>query len=152
MSERVRKTTVRLAIAPYASPARAAATGGSAVDATAAMAVPLVVSPDGHVIEAGAMLHRDGTVEAVGHGAGADRPDHRFARRADGASATCVCVRRSAFVAAGGFDPRMESLAAAATELAAVLRRSGAGGVYEPSSCVVSDGRGARTPVAPGSA
>ena len=122
-------------------PLVAAVTGRSPVDHAAALAVPLVVSPDGRVAEEGAVLHRDGTVAAVGRGANADRPDQRFARRADAASDTCVCVRRSAFADAGGFDPRRDGLAAAATDLAAALLRSGRGPVYEPASRVVRTGR-----------
>ena len=118
-----------------------AVTGRSPADLSAALAVPLVVSTDGQVAEAGALLHRDGTVAAVGRGADPDRPDHRFARRTDGASGTCVCVRRSAFSDAGGFDPRLDGLAAAATDLAATLARSGGGAVYEPTSHVVRAGR-----------
>ena len=122
-------------------PMIAAVTGASPVDRSAAVAVPMVVSEDGQVAEAGAVLHRDGTVEALGGRADASRPDHRFARRTDGASATCVCILRSAFADVGGFDPGLGGLAAAGSDLAAVLGRSGRGAVYVPSSRVVREGR-----------
>jgi GT2 family glycosyltransferase len=128
-------------------PMVAAVTGASPVDRSAAVAVPMVVTKDGQVAEAGAVLHRDGTVEALGGRVDAGRPDHRFVRRTDGASATCVCILRSAFAEAGGFEARLEALAAAGTDLTAVLASSGRGAVYVPTSRVLRDGRVERRPL-----
>ncbi|HEX2700610.1 MAG TPA: glycosyltransferase [Acidimicrobiales bacterium] len=105
---------------------------------SAAAAVPRVVSTAGRVVEAGAVLRRDGGVQAVGRGDVAAAVEHMFTREIDAGSASCLCVRRAAFVAAGGFEPRLDDLAAASTDLVQTLRHAGMRCTYEPSSSVVA--------------
>jgi len=112
-------------------PLRDAVTGG-----VVACAVPGVVDHGGRLVEAGLVMDRHGAVAAVRGSAGPDPFDNRFPRRTDGGSTACVCVRRAAFVAAGGFDPRLRGLVAAGLDLSRVLRGRGLDTVFVPASRV----------------
>ena len=48
-------------------------------------------------------------VRQYGDGDVANRPEYNFRRTVDYASAACLLVRRSAFIAVGGFDPRFRA-------------------------------------------
>lgn len=102
-------------------------------------AVPRVVGPGGELVEAGCALDRHGAVTAIGAGAPDGGFEHGFARRTDGGSRGCICVRRSAFVDVGGFDPLLDDPLAAGVDLSRALRTSGLETVYEPASRVVLD-------------
>lgn len=104
-----------------------------------ACAVPLVLGSDGRVLEAGCVLDREGAIAAIGVGSSPSSHEHSFSRRSDGGSRCCVCVQRSAFVAAGGFDPSLDSLVAAGIDLSRTLRGAGLETVFEPASSVVLD-------------
>jgi len=104
-----------------------------------ACAVPQVVSPDGRVLEAGTVMDRDGAVAAMGAANTATPLEHLFPRRTDGGSRGCICVRRAAFVAAGGFDPSLDDPLVAGVDLSRTLRGAGFETVYEPASRVVLD-------------
>jgi len=60
-------------------------------------------------------------------------------RRTQAGSAACLCVRRSGFTAAGGFEPAVRGLLAAGAELCGRLADAGLSCRYEPASCVVDD-------------
>jgi GT2 family glycosyltransferase len=62
---------------------------------------PVLLNQDGSVQEAGSVVGGDGWCRAVSE-------DEPFAREVDYASAACLVVRRSAFLAAGGFSPEYE--------------------------------------------
>ncbi|MGI8685255.1 MAG: glycosyltransferase [Acidimicrobiales bacterium] len=115
-----------------------------------ALAVPAAVSPDKCILEAGAVLHRDGSVGPLGAGAPAGSVDHGFPRTGEVGSSFCVCVRRSAFIAAGGFDPQAENLVVASVDLSHLLRTTGHGSLYQPASrvSVTADPALTGTPVA----
>ena len=126
--------------APGWLPPLVAAVGDDGV----AGAVPRVVDAGGRVVEAGCALDRDGAVVALSAGAPATSLEHAFPRRVDGGSCGCICVRRSSFVAAGGFDPALDGLVPAGMDLAASLRTAGLATVFVPASTVaLDDGAGA---------
>lgn len=106
-----------------------------------ACAVPAVMSPAGRLLEAGCVLDREGGIAAIGPDAAdaATSFQHLFPRQADGGSRGCICVRRSSFVDAGGFDPSLDDFVVAGVDLSFTLRASGAETVFEPASRVVLD-------------
>src|ERR1700726_2420372 len=60
---------------------------------------PKLLYPDGRLQEAGSILWRDARVRQYGDGDVPNRPEYNFRRTVDYASAACLLVRRSAFVA-----------------------------------------------------
>ena len=70
---------------------------------------PKLLYPDGRLQEAGSILWRDARVRQYGDGDVPNRPEYNFRRTVDYASAACLLVRRSAFIAVGGFDPRFRA-------------------------------------------
>jgi O-antigen biosynthesis protein len=100
-----------------------------------ACVTPLVVTDDGRVAEAGAMVARDGSWYAVGAGNTEDDPAARFPRPVDGSS-RALLLAPGAFLRAGGLDERFTTFSAAAVDLC--LRLAGQGGTvwYQPASRV----------------
>ena len=76
-------------------------------DPVVAIAAPVLVDRDGSLQEAGQLVYDDGCTAAVG-GPEVMAGDwsNVFSRDVDYASAACWVVRRSEFLAAGGFDER----------------------------------------------
>lgn len=110
----------------------------SAIDRpSVACAVPQVIAPDGRLLEAGAVMDRDGAVAALGTASAVGPLEHLFSRRTDGGSRGCICVRSSSFVAVGGFDPSLNDPVVAGIDLSSTLRDSGLDTVYEPASRVM---------------
>ena len=76
-------------------------------DPAVGIAGPVLLNPDGSIQEAGRVIYRDGWTGAVG---GRDvltgDRSQLFSRDVDYVSAACWVVRRSEFVARGGFDDR----------------------------------------------
>ena len=97
---------------------------------------PCVVADDGSVIEAGAMLARDGGWHPVGAGVDAADPSVRFARPVDGSSKV-VLLEKDAFVRTGGFDEQFTTSAAAVMDLCLRLAEQGRTVWYEPSARVI---------------
>lgn len=101
-------------------------------DPGAGAAVARLVNLDGSVQEAGSVLWSDGSTLAVGAGAGADDPAYRFRRLTDYGSAACMVLRRSDFLAVGGFDPAYLPAYCEDVDLALTLGHRGLHMVYEP--------------------
>jgi GT2 family glycosyltransferase len=70
-----------------------------------AAVAPRLLHVDGTVQEAGSIVWGDAVVWPYGATLDAERPELRFRRDVDYASAACLLLRRSAFVDAGGFHP-----------------------------------------------
>jgi O-antigen biosynthesis protein len=96
---------------------------------------PVLVNPDGSVQEAGSVVGGDGWCRAVDDGP-------LFTREVDYASAACLVVRRSAFLAAGGFSPEYEIAYFEDVDLMLALRAHGWQTWLEPASRVVHQRHG----------
>ncbi len=103
---------------------------------------PKLLYPDGRLQEAGSILWRDARVRQYGDGDVPNRPEYNFRRTVDYASAACLLVRRSAFVAVGGFDPRFAPVYCEDVDLCLALAGGPGRVVYQPRS-VVEHVRGA---------
>jgi O-antigen biosynthesis protein len=101
-----------------------------------AAVAPKLLYPDGRLQEAGSILWRDGRVRQYGDGDLANRPEYNFRRTVDYASAACLLVRRSAFNAVGGFDPRFAPLYYEDVDLCLALAAGPGRVVYQPRSLV----------------
>jgi GT2 family glycosyltransferase len=111
-------------------------------DARVAAVAPKLLYPDGRLQEAGSIVWRDARVRNYGDGDVPSRPEYLFRRTVDYASAACLLVRRSAFVAVGGFDPRFAPVYCEDVDLCLALADRGGRVVYQPRS-VVEHVRGA---------
>jgi O-antigen biosynthesis protein len=98
--------------------------------------------PDGRLQEAGSIVWRDGRVRQYGDGDVPNRPEYNFRRTVDYASAACLLVRRSEFIAVGGFDPRFAPVYCEDVDLCLALAAGPGRVVYQPRS-VVEHVRGA---------
>ena len=74
-------------------------------DPGVAAVAPKLLYPDGRLQEAGSILWRDARVRQYGDGDVPNRPEYSFRRTVDYASAACLLIRRSAFIAVGGSTP-----------------------------------------------
>ena len=91
-----------------------------------------LLHPDGRLQEAGSILWREGRVLNYGDGDDPRRHPYRFAREVDYASAACLLVRRSAFTAAGGFDPGYAPAYLEDVDLCLALAEAGGRVVHQP--------------------
>jgi GT2 family glycosyltransferase len=92
--------------------------------------------PDGRLQEAGSIVWRDARVRQYGDGDLPNRPEYNFRRTVDYASAACLLVRRSAFIAVGGFDPRFAPVYFEDVDLCLALAAGPGRVVYQPRSIV----------------
>ena len=111
-------------------------------DAGVAAVAPKLLYPDGRLQEAGSIVWRDARVRQYGEGDLPNRPEYNFRRTVDYASAACLLVRRSAFIAVGGFDPRFAPVYCEDVDLCLALAEGPGRVVYQPRS-VVEHVRGA---------
>jgi GT2 family glycosyltransferase len=111
-------------------------------DAGVAAVASKLLYPDGRLQEAGSIVWRDGRVRQYGDGDVPNRPEYNFRRTVDYASAACLLVRRSAFIAIGGFDPRFAPVYCEDVDLCLALAAGPGRVVYQPRS-VVEHVRGA---------
>ena len=98
---------------------------------------PKLVSPDGRLSEAGAILWSDGTGMNFGRGDDPTRFQYEYSREIDYGSAAALLVRVELWRAAGGFDERYAPMYYEDADLCLEARRRGWHVVYEPSSMVV---------------
>lgn len=106
-------------------------------DHTVAAVTARLLHVDGRLQEAGSMIWGDGMTDCYGDGDDPERPEYRFCRDVDYASAACLLVRRSAFVDAGGFDPVYQPAYHEDTDLAMRWRSQGMRVVYQPLSTAI---------------
>jgi hypothetical protein len=114
-------------------------------DPTIGAVVPSYVWPGGMMQEAGCAVEPDG--RAVALGAHEDRADPTwcFPRIVTYGSAACMMIRRDAFIAAGGFDPRYGIGYYEDVDLSFRLRQAGSRVAYEPAVAIVHAQGGSST-------
>lgn len=99
-------------------------------------AIPAVLEMDGRLQEAGSVVGHDGSTWPDGVHDDPARPAYRFGRVVDYGSAVCLVMRRSTFLAAGGFDARYRVAYYEDVDLAFDLGARGQHWWYEPASRV----------------
>lgn len=97
---------------------------------------PRILNRDGSLQEAGSLVSPRFGAAPYGEGQPASRPEYRFRRVVDYASAACLVVRRSAFNEVGGFDPMYGRGYFEDVDLCLALADRGYSVVYEPRSTV----------------
>ncbi len=105
-------------------------------DPTVAAVAPKLLYPDARLQEAGSIVWRDARVRQYGDGDLPNKPEYLFRRTVDYASAACLLVRRSAFIAVGGFDPRFAPMYCEDVDLCLALAAGPGRVVYQPRSVV----------------
>ncbi|HEY7946182.1 MAG TPA: glycosyltransferase, partial [Acidimicrobiales bacterium] len=107
-------------------------------DPALAAVQPKLLYPDGRLNDAGGLVFGGGEPWVYGKGSPEpDAPPFSCRRAPDYASGACLLVRREAFVAVGGFDPRYAPAYYEDTDLSFALRAAGWKVLYEPASQVV---------------
>jgi GT2 family glycosyltransferase len=96
-----------------------------------------IVSADGTIQEAGAVLWKDGSATHVGRGLAGDAAAFVTSRDVDYSSANGLLVRRSAWDAVGGFDEHYFPAYYEDVDLCMRLRAHGLRVVYEPGAKLV---------------
>lgn len=104
------------------------------------------VDAAGHVLEAGALLWRDGTVTQVGPELPADMDELRTSRPVDYCSGASLLVRRDLWDAIGGLDETFFPAYYEDVDLCLEIARRGADVWFQPRSVVVHD-QGASSPM-----
>jgi GT2 family glycosyltransferase len=94
------------------------------------------LNPHGYLLEAGAVLWRNGSVWHVGRGLPGTTNRYRYQRRVDYASGSSLLVRRSAWDAVGGFDRTYFPGYYEDVDLCLSIARLGQCVLYEPLSVV----------------
>ena len=95
-----------------------------------------LLAPDGTLIEAGAILWRDGSLTRYREGAPALAPEANFRRRSDACAPALLFARREALTEAGGFDTAFAdppAPEAAVADLALRLAGSGLALIHDPA-------------------
>jgi GT2 family glycosyltransferase len=96
----------------------------------------LVLFRDGKVQEAGSIVWRDGSTLGIGRGLPLEECAPREVRQVDYCSACSLLVRRAAWEAAGGFDPRYYPAYYEDVDLCFTLRQLGWSVLFQPRSRV----------------
>lgn len=96
-----------------------------------------ILSAEGALSEAGAIVWRDGTLESYGGDGQADDPRYNYRREVDYCSWACLLVRRDLFERLGGFDVGYASALYEGADLCLAMRSLNYRIAYEPRSCVV---------------
>jgi GT2 family glycosyltransferase len=96
-----------------------------------------IVSADGTLQEAGAVVWRDGSATHVGRGLAADAPVYQAGRDVDYCSANGLLVRRTVWESVGGFDEHYFPAYYEDVDLCLRVRDHGCRVVYEPAARLV---------------
>jgi GT2 family glycosyltransferase len=108
---------------------------------------PKLLSPDGSLQCAGALLSRSGSANCYGTGESPERAEYGLARVVDYLAGACLLVRRTAFHHVGGFDAAYGLAYFEDADLCLSLAAHGYRCVYEPRSSVTHILRKPREPL-----
>lgn len=97
---------------------------------------PKILSFDGSLQEAGALLNPDGTAHLMGFGFSPDVPRFQYRRSVEHISGAALLIRKELFLAVGGFDDVYAPAYCEDADLSLKLRQRGLSIVYEPSAVV----------------
>jgi O-antigen biosynthesis protein len=103
-------------------------------DSEAAVAGPKLLSFDGRLQEAGALVRADGVGCLIGFGDDPNAPRYSYRRRVEHLSGAALLVRRDVLEALGGFDDEFAPAYCEDADLSLRLRRAGHSLVYEPNA------------------
>lgn len=95
-----------------------------------------LLSPDGHLREAGGIIWRDGSAWAYGRGDDAHRPEYSYMRDVDYCSGSSIALRKELWEHLGGFD-RQYDFAYCDADLAFRVREAGFRSVVQPLSMLI---------------
>ena len=97
----------------------------------------MIIYPDGHLQEAGAVIWRDGTANTYGWSENPRDPRFNFAREVDYCSGASLMITKKLFEEIGGFDMRYAPAYYEDTDLCMSVRARGFKVVYQPASKVI---------------
>ncbi|MDT8398434.1 MAG: glycoside hydrolase family 99-like domain-containing protein, partial [Pseudomonadales bacterium] len=103
---------------------------------TAGIVGSRLIYPSGHLQEAGADLHRDGSVTLVGLNQNPDDPRYDYLREVDHCSGAAFMIRRTLFKKLKGFDVRYAPAYFEDCDLSLRVRELGYRVYYQPASKV----------------
>lgn len=106
-------------------------------DPRAGIAGSMLVYPSGHLQEAGASLHRDGTTTLFGLNQDPGASRYNVPREVDHCSGAALMIRRALFQELGGFDTRYAPAYFEDADLSMRVRGQDLKVVYQPRSRVV---------------
>jgi O-antigen biosynthesis protein len=92
---------------------------------------------NGRLLEAGAIVSKDGSAWRCGRGDDPDKPEYNYLREVDYCSSVSILVRADLFGEAGGFDERYVSTHYEDADLAFRIRARGCRVLYQPISQVI---------------
>jgi len=98
-----------------------------------------IVSPSGHLREAGCRVNVDGSMSPIGFNEDPSLPSYNFRRPVECVSGACLLIRRTLFEEIGGFDRSYGPLYAD-VDLCLRVRERGLRVIYEPTACVCQAG------------
>ncbi|MES2270200.1 MAG: glycoside hydrolase family 99-like domain-containing protein, partial [Pseudomonadota bacterium] len=103
-------------------------------DDNVGIAGPRLLNFDGHLQEAGALIHSDGIGQLIGFGHDPDTPRFTYQRRVDHISGAAIMVRAAIFNKLEGFDDRYAPAYCEDADLSLKVRAAGYDIVYQPKA------------------
>lgn len=110
-------------------------TGTNVIDA--GLVGSKLLFPDGRLLEAGAIVWKDGSVWHCGRGEDLGKPEYNYLREVDFCSGASILVRADLFGEVGGFDERYNHASYGDADLAFKIRARGYRVFYQPMSQVI---------------
>jgi GT2 family glycosyltransferase/glycosyltransferase involved in cell wall biosynthesis len=95
-----------------------------------------LVSPDHTLLEAGAIIWKDGSAWCYGRGHDPEKPEFNYVKEVDYCAGACLLVKKELFERTGGFDVRFKPAYYEETDLCFSIRSLGYRVIYQPRSVV----------------